>query len=334
MSSERDGGRPSSGIRKLARLAASPWVRAPVTLSLLGLVASGLDWSRIAHRLRDGRPIDFAFAVALVLLALVVGAWRWRALLHRAGVPLGLSRLARIYAVSTFSATFLPSTAGGDVSRALLVARRGPELRRAVVSIFVDRIGGLAGLVVLAWVAFALAPERVPDDARALLIWSTVALTAASVVACVAMLRGTHLLRRLVPRRLAATAQDVRGVLSGYARDSRLLATWLGLSIAYQALIAFQLVVLARAIDVELSFATAAVALALVTLITLIPISIGGFGVREGSYVVLLGGVSIAASDATLISLLSAATLLVASLPGAWMIARGNVGAIPEAAVS
>ena len=56
------------------------------------------------------------------------------------------------------------------------------------------------------------------------------------------------------------------------------------------------------------------------------PISIGGFGVREGSYVVLLGGASIAASDATLISVLSVATLLVASLPGAFLIMRGNVG--------
>lgn len=332
MSSERDGGRHSSGMRKLARLAASPWVRAAVTLSLLGLVASGLDWSQIAQRLRDGRPVDFAFAVVLVVLALMIGAWRWRALLNRAGVPLGLSRLARIYAVSTFSATFLPSTAGGDVSRALLVARRGPELRRAVVSILVDRIGGLAGLVVVAWIAFGLAPDRVPHDARALLAWSTVALALAGAVALVAMLRGSRLLR-IVPQRLAAGTQDMRAVLTRYARDPRLLATWLVLSVAYQALIAFQLVVLAHAIDVELSFAAAAVALALVTLITLIPISIGGFGVREGSYVVLLGGVSIAASDATLISVLSAATLLVASLPGAWMIARGNVGAVPEVAV-
>jgi len=321
-------------MRRLTRLAASPWVRTTVTLSLLGLIASGLDWSRIAHRLRDGRPVDFVLAVALVLVALVVGAWRWRALLHRAGVPLSLPRLARIYAVSTFSGTFLPSTAGGDVSRALLVARRGPELRRAVVSILIDRMGGLVGLVVLAWIAFALAPDRVPHDARALLVWSTVAMTAGSALLLAAMLRGSRLLRRLIPQRLATAAREMRTVLAGYAQDPRLLAMWLGLSIAYQALISLQLVVLARAIDVELSFAAAAVALALVTLITLIPISIGGFGVREGSYVVLLGGVSIAASDATLISVLSAATLLVASLPGAWMIARGNVGAAPEVATS
>ena len=135
---------------------------------------------------------------------------------------------------------------------------------------------------------------------------------------------------RLLPDRLLAMARDLRDVLRTYGRSPALLSQWLALSILYQGLIAFQLVMLGRAIDVELSFATAAVALTFVTLVTLVPISIGGFGVREGSYVVLLGGVSIAASDATLISVLSVATLLVASLPGAFMIMRGNVGAVPQ----
>jgi hypothetical protein len=67
------------------------------------------------------------------------------------------------------------------------------------------------------------------------------------------------------------------------------------------------------------------VALALVTVATLVPISIGGFGVREGTYVLLLGGASIGATDATLISVLSVAALFIASLPGAFMLARGGL---------
>jgi hypothetical protein len=102
-------------------------------------------------------------------------------------------------------------------------------------------------------------------------------------------------------------------------------------SFLFQALISLQLVMLARAIDVHLPFATAAVVLALVTVVTLIPISIGGFGVREGSYVVLLAGASIAATDATLISVLSVATLFLASLPGAFMLARGGIAPALEA---
>jgi hypothetical protein len=68
--------------------------------------------------------------------------------------------------------------------------------------------------------------------------------------------------------------------------------------------------------------------------VTLIPISIGGFGVREGSYVVLLGGASIGATDATLISILSVAALFLASVPGAVMLARGGIAPALKAAPS
>jgi hypothetical protein len=99
----------------------------------------------------------------------------------------------------------------------------------------------------------------------------------------------------------------------------------LGSSLLFQALVALQLVFLGNAINVHLPFAIAAVALALVTIVTLIPVSIGGFGVREGTYVILLGGASIGTTDATLISVLSVATLFVASLPGAFLLARGGI---------
>ncbi|MGB2710753.1 MAG: lysylphosphatidylglycerol synthase transmembrane domain-containing protein [Conexibacter sp.] len=333
MPTARDGGARPQRWQRLGAMARSPWLRAGVTLLLLALVFSRLDWGLIEQRLRQGRPLDFLLAVALVLLALVAGACRWRALLHRAGIPLGTSRLARIYAVSMFSTTFLPTAAGGDVTRALLVTRRGPELRRVVVSVLMDRAGGLAGLITIAWLALALEPSRVPDGARAVLGWTTLGLALGVLLMLAAALRGGRVGRRLLPARVVEIAREAREVLRDYARSPGLLAAWLLLSVAYQALIASQLVVLGHAIDVELPFATAAVALALVTIVTMIPRSIGGFGIREGSYVVLLGGASIAASDATLISVLSVAALLVASLPGAYLIARGDIGAAPEPAV-
>jgi len=329
MATTRDRGRWSQVLRYLSWLVRSVWVRTGVTLALLAIVASQLDWSQIATSLREGQPLDFVFAVGLVVLALVAGAWRWHALLGGAGVPVGVGRLARIYAVSTFSATFLPTTAGGDVTRALLVTR-GPALRRVAVSIVVDRAGGLAGMIGIAWLALALEPGSVPGHADAILIWTTLVLAVAGAVVVSVALRGGTALRRFVPDKLLSMARDSRDVVRAYGSSPTLLGLWLSLSVLYQGLIAFQLVMLGRAIDVELSFATAAIALTFVTLVTLVPISIGGFGVREGSYVVLLGSVSIAASDATLISVLSVATLLIASLPGAFMIMRGNVGAVPQ----
>lgn len=322
----------SRGLRLLRSAATSTWVRAGLTIVLLAVVASQIDWSQIQRRLRDGQPVDFGLAVGVLVVALTIAAARWRALLTRAGVPLGLPRLARIYAVSTFSNTFLPTTMGGDVTRTLLVTRSGPLLPRVATTVVIDRLGGFIGLIALAWIAFAARPDAVPDGALALLSWSTAAFAVGTIALIALASRRPHTLRRVVPERALDAARDARSLLAECARDRPLLILWLVLSVLNQALIALQLVLLAHAIDVNLAFTTAAVALALVTIVTVIPISIGGFGLREASYVVLLGGVSIAAADATLISVLSVAALFVASLPGAYLLMRGRIGATTETA--
>ena len=73
---------------------------------------------------------------------------------------------------------------------------------------------------------------------------------------------------------------------------------------------------IALSISLDVSFAVLGVTLPLVLVIT-VPVSIGGFGVREGSYVLLLSYAGVSATDATLFSLLSAAAFALASLPGA-----------------
>jgi hypothetical protein len=164
--------------------------RVAVTLVLLGIVAVRLDWSTLVVRLRHADPQYPLAAVGVVVVALIIGAVRWRGLLTAADIHLRTPELGRVYAVSTFTGTFLPTTVG-------------------------RRVQGLA---------------RVTRD-------------------------------------------QVRECL----RRPRLLVMLLLSSLAFQALIAVQLVLLARAIDVRLAFPIAAVALALVTVATLAPISIGGF---------------------------------------------------------
>jgi uncharacterized protein (TIRG00374 family) len=318
-------------LGRVRRMAESLPVRIAVSLGLVGLVASQINWTRMGSRLSNGHPLDFLAAVALVIAALVVGGYRWSRLLGRADIHLGISPLARIYAIATFSNTFLPTSVGGDVTRALLVTRRGPLLTRVAITVVVDRIGGLVGLVGMAWLAFAFQSSTVPNGARIFLAWVTVAVVIGSVVVLVTVFRGSQLIRTALPARLIPPARQSRALLRSYASDPLTLLVVSTSSLLYQALVSLQLVMLARAIDVHLPFATAAVVLALVTIVTLIPISIGGFGIREGSYVVLLAGASIAATDATLISVLSVAALFFASLPGALLLARGGVAPALEA---
>jgi glycosyltransferase 2 family protein len=315
----------SSRFASARRIAESLPVRIAVTLGLLTLVALHINWSRMEGRVQHGHPLDALAALGLVIAALTIGALRWHRLLNRAEIHLSLRSLARVYSVATFSGTFLPTSVGGDVTRALLVTRNRSMMTRVVMTIVVDRLGGLVGLLGMAWIAFSLQSTTVPGGAQIFLAWVTGVVVVGSLLLALTMLRGSRFLKALVPARLTSIVRETRDLVRRYASDRRTLLIVVVSSLAYQALISLQLVMLARAIDLHLPFATAAVTLALVTVVTLIPISVGGFGVREGSYVVLLGGASIGATDATLVSLLSVAALFLASLPGAFLFARTGI---------
>ena len=95
------------------------------------------------------------------------------------------------------------------------------------------------------------------------------------------------------------------------------------LGFAFQLLTLAAIWALSEMLGLDLEPALIAVVVPLVLIATALPISIGGFGVREGSYVALLADAGVSAGDATLLSLLSAAAMALASLPGGLVLLVG-----------
>jgi uncharacterized membrane protein YbhN (UPF0104 family) len=93
------------------------WFQALVTMLLVGIVSSQLDWHAVTARIGHGEFRYLASAVALVGLTLLVGAYRWRALLRASGMRLAGAKVVRIYVVAKLSGTFLPTTAGAHPVR-------------------------------------------------------------------------------------------------------------------------------------------------------------------------------------------------------------------------
>ena len=81
---------------------------------------------------------------------------------------------------------------------------------------------------------------------------------------------------------------------------------------------------MARSVSLDIPLSVLGAVLAPVLILSTAPVSIGGFGVREASYVFLLGYAGVSATDATLFSLLSAAAFALASLPGALALLVGR----------
>jgi uncharacterized protein (TIRG00374 family) len=304
-------------VPALRRAAGALWVRVSVTVALLAVVATRVDWSAAGHRLSAGRWTWFAVGVALLLTAQVIGAVRWLLLLRAAGLHSRWLHVLRAYAIASFSNNFLPTSFGGDAVRAVIIARRGPELVRALTSVAVDRLTGLWCLVALAWIAIPADLAAVPRTLVVALLAVTIASTlAAALIYALAIRPGR---RGALPSsmRLRKWAQESQHALRLYARNPFALGITTGLGLVFQALAVTGVWSLARAISLDLPFSLLAVAAPLILLVTLAPISIAGFGVREGGTIVVLGAAGVTPTDATLLSLIGVAALAVASLPGA-----------------
>lgn len=309
-------------LRWASFAARSLWIRVLVTAGLLAIVATQIEWGALGRRISGGQPGWVAVAITLLMLALIAGALRWQALLRVAGIRLGYRDLGRVYAISTFGSTFLPTNVGGDVARALLVARRGRMLGLTVITVVVDRAAAFAGLIAVAVFAWLVDPGAVPAGQATALLAVGGLCVAGTLALGVLLLRPPPWAAARIPERIAGWLVELRIVLVACWRRPGVTVGILAASVIFQVLIVLQTCALARAFSIDLSFPMAAVAVALVTLAMLIPLSVAGFGIREGGYVALLAGVGISATDATLVSLATVAALFVAGLPGAYLLAR------------
>ena len=296
----------------LLRLAMSWPVRAAVTLALLVALAVWIDWGQVAKRLEQGRWELFVVAVLVVAAALVVAALRWHVFLRAGGVETSVSGTLRAYGIGMFANNFLPTGFGGDAARALVIRSAGASTVRAVASVVVDRVTALGCLLLLSWLVLALAPDDVPGS----LVGVLAIVSVVGVVLAVAFI----LLARSGARQGSGwfVQRAGRFFAEGWAmagnRSVIVVTTALGL--VYQGAMVLASWILARSIDLDLSITLLAVVTPLVIVATLMPISIAGFGVREGSYVALLAAAGLSAADATLLSLLNVAALAIATLPG------------------
>jgi hypothetical protein len=256
------------------------------------------------------------------VLSLAIGAERWRAFLLSSGVASPRLQVQRAYFIGVFSNTFLPTGFGGDAARAWIIGRAEGATLRVAVSVLADRGSSLACGYVLAWLALAVSPSAVPKR----LVLLLAATTAGGIVAiglALLLLRGRapRVAGRL-PARLRGWLAETRAVLLGFLGDRHLLLVALTLGLLFQVAGVGTFWLLGKAIGLSLPFGVVAASVSLVLVVTVLPISIAGFGVREGGFVLLLGWADVSATDATVISLLSVVTLALASLPGALALLR------------
>jgi uncharacterized membrane protein YbhN (UPF0104 family) len=280
-----------------------------LNLARIGLSAALLTWALWQAGLErllgvvsaaDWRP--YLLALLLGQLGIVIRAYRWKVLLDAVGARVPFARTVYLYFVGAFFNTFLPTGFGGDVVRAL-EAGPGTQSSQAAGTIVVDRLTGFIMLFVLALVALPAAWGTVPQT-----LLLPIGGLAAGVLAGSALLFEGRLLRRItgrLPRAISLAGEGwlarTYSVITACGRAALLRA--LTASLIYNLGQTLGAWLIARALNLDLSFWTLLAFVPIATVALLVPVTIGGLGLREGIYVVLFAQIGLGSTAATAFSL-------------------------------
>lgn len=260
-----------------------------IGVALIGLLfwAGLVDVRVLAGALM--RPGLLAGAVIALFAALPVAALRWHLLLRVQGIRLPGRSTLKVVLASAFFSTFLPGAVGGDLVRSGYIVRAAHgRASTGLLSILMDRVLGLAGLVAVAALVSALHPREVPPAMTAAL-WITVAMLALTIYA---LPRITRVLGRHPPppaprwrATLARSMWELNQALATYRRAWGALAAGLMLSMAVCALDIAGLLLVMRAMEIgALPWIQQALACTLALIANNLPVTPGGLGVGEAAF--------------------------------------------------
>ncbi len=291
---------------------------------LMWLLLTRTSGESLLESVRQVHPAAFAGAVACYFAAVVLSCIRWSMLIP---FRIGFRRLFSLYMVGSFFNTCLPGLVGGDAVKAFYLAsdlksekacppkagRVGGALQHsdapysvAFASVFMDRYVGLAGLLALGLLAYPFGRDSLVSLS---LIWAfpVIFFGFLTVSAALMFFRFPGNVRFLV------TLSDYFHL---YRSDRALLAKTVLYSLGVQMLGFVAVFWLAHGLGLTISLLHIAVFLPLIILLTLLPVSISGLGVREGAFVFFFGAIGIPPEKAMALSLLWFLSIVAAGLWG------------------
>ncbi len=296
-------------VGRLAGFAA----RAGVSVLLFWLLATKVDLAAVGQALGDASPAWVGAALFFVSLQALLATGRWAVVCRTLGKALPFPTVLRFSLIGLFFNQCLPSTVGGDAVRAWLAQRAGLGLGAAVRSVLLDRLSGLGGLALITAAALPALLQRVDNPAvQAGIALSVAAVAALFVLVLVADRLPGFPVRFRVAQALAGLGEGARSLMLRPRAATRVV----GISLAVHLLVVATAYALARALGIAAGFVDCLVLVPPVILASAIPVSLAGWGVREGAMVAAFGFIGVAAYQALALSVAFGLVFMVIGIPG------------------
>ena len=294
-------------------------LQAAVTVALIALVWQFADGADAASVLLAANPWWIIAALLALTVHTVLAAERWRLTAGALGLPLSRGRALREYYLAQLVNSTVPGGVVGDAGRAVR-SRDHAGLTVAAQAVIVERFAGQ--VVLLATMVVGVTVTAVPGGLAwpAWMLGLAATITGLSLVGLGLVLASTRL-----PGRLGQRLTDLARTAATALISRRMIVPQLALSTGTTAAILAAFGFSALAVGLSLPIAAIVALVPLVLLTMLIPVTISGWGLREGAAVALLPLAGATASESLAASVTFGLVGLAAVLPGAavvWMRSR------------
>jgi hypothetical protein len=292
-----------------------------ITISavLLMYLIQKVSFHTIASTLGAAHLTYYIFSIVLYIIAQPLRTLRWGLLLRIKNIHFSQLKLSGLYFIGMFFNNFLPTVMGGDVVRGYYVFRESRSHEAAFSSVIVERLCGLFVIVIIGFIASIyvyinsgfIPILTVSGSGCFMMLLLMIGFLYEPVFSVLSVP-----LRMFRKWGIGEKVNEVYQAILSYKNCHGVLLQCVLLSALYELVIIFIHYVLSIALNWGIPFHAFLCTVPVITIISMLPVSFGGLGVREGAAVLLFSHYGISAASAISLSLLSYSISLIAGAIG------------------
>ncbi|MBO9403200.1 lysylphosphatidylglycerol synthase transmembrane domain-containing protein [Shimia sp. R9_3] len=273
-------------------------------------------WVAIGH----ADPAILLLAFSLNVFGYLLCSWRWQILLVAQKFDVPLMELIRAYTIGIFFNAFLPGLMSGDFMRAYDISDRVGSYTRSFLILFVERLTGMFGLLVLA----ALALPFVGRDivAQTGVHWILLAVFVLLLIASTSLAlmrkesRQTQTLSLPGTQKLQSIAGKIGETSRAFGSEMGAVYKCMGISFVFQANVVLHYYLIGVALGIEIPVWIYFGIIPISLFVMMIPASVNGIGIREQIFVYLFGAFGIGAAQAISLAWIGFGMVLLQAVAG------------------
>ncbi len=290
-----------------------------VTAFLFFLLFRKVDFQEFADIVRNARLNILALGFLVMWIGHYICIFRWRMLMRPLMPVLSRAHLFGIYCIGLFFNLTFPTVVGGDVVKMYYAGRPSRLYAQSFAATFLDRDAGMLAMMIIACAGTIIHPMHLARVPVTLIVWASLAafMLANMAIFTPSLYRSmTRMLHALRLSRIAGKTDAISNAFQVMGRHWALLAGSLIISLVNQMVAISVTWIMSEGLRLNLPLLYFLVFVPVITLISMIPVSLNGMGLREYAFLSLFSAVGVPRESCIALGLLSSALIVLSAIPG------------------